>query len=69
VENEMCSECRRDFMMRCPSCNEALQRVVDGLYCISCGYLKRTVSEDTLAMTEVRKPTERFSNAYLKGKP
>lgn len=52
---EMCSDCRRDFLMRCPACNGTLKVVVEGLWCPDCGLLKRTVSEQTLAMTEVIK--------------
>lgn len=56
----MCDECRRDDMLlRCPACNGTMRVVVDGLWCPDCGLLKRTVSEQTLAMTEVRKVGER----------
>lgn len=55
----MCSDCRRDFLMRCPGCNGTMRVVDDGLWCPDCGYFKRTVSQDTMAMTEIRKPGER----------
>lgn len=55
----MCSECSRDYRCKCPACNGTLRAVKEGLWCPDCGHLKRTVSEETLAMTEVRKPGER----------
>ena len=56
----MCSDCiTNDFRIRCPHCNGTMRVVVDGLWCPDCGLFKRTVSEKTLAMTEVRKTGER----------
>lgn len=54
-----CIDCQRDD--RCPWCAGVLRPSADGLYCVDCGYYRRvvvTVGEDTLAMTEIRKPGE-----------
>jgi primosomal protein N' len=50
----MCDSCRD--ANSCPACNGELIARADGLYCSDCGYYKRM--EQTLAMTEVRKPCE-----------
>lgn len=52
----MCDTCRRDdARSMCPACCGTLRVVVDGLWCVECGYYQRLISEDTLAMTEVKK--------------
>lgn len=55
-----CLDCTRSFTERCPACHSELQARGDGWYCADCGYYRRVVvSEQTLAMTEIRKLGER----------
>ena len=57
-EKIMCLDCRRNDI--CPACHSELQARGDGWYCAECGYYRRVVvSEQTLAMTEIRKLGER----------
>jgi uncharacterized Zn finger protein (UPF0148 family) len=48
-----CEDCRRDYALRCPVCNEVLMRTWDGTACPECGYYSRY--ERVRDMTECRK--------------
>lgn len=55
----MCYECRVNGDGICPQCREPLKVTAAGWFCPECGYLRRVVSEETMAFTEVRKPGEK----------